>query len=205
MYPQLFIQGISPRTGISPTGTENRGNWGWDNRNPAWIFRHTVWGVGAIEFPKFRLPRSWKQFDSAVKEIFESPLKREIIRNVTRSNNVRGKKMLPDTQRQLSSSTQKRLATSPRPSFATLHAQTPTFAHSSHRYWGQRIEDPPRNFHRTQEPAVLSFPTGRNPQCDQEPSGTHLTLLGWSGYVKDISVRNKDESLLARRSNDRFR
>ena len=112
---------------------------------------------------------------------------------------------LPSSYHKFNPSTRKYPVTSPKPSFSTLHGQTPTFPHSCYRFPDQHIEDPLHNPHRTREPATSSFPTERTPQYDRKPCGRSPTPLGQTVYVKDNSTPSRGECLLIQRLNGGFR
>ena len=63
-------------------------------------------------------------------------------------------------------STRKHPATSPKPSFSTLRAQTPTSPRNQNRHRAQCTEVHLRDSHRTLELPALSSPTERNRRCD---------------------------------------
>ena len=98
-------------------------------------------------------------------------------------------------------STQKHLATLPRPSSLTPHAQTPIFPRNHYIYRGQHVEHRFHRHYRTQEPQALSSPTERNLRCDQKPFGGPPILLGLSECVNDSSTWDRGKMILVQRPN----
>jgi hypothetical protein len=156
---------------------------------------------GSLTRPRAPPPRVLGTIWFCVETNFRRSRKIIIRRGKSAKRHIPKHNTISSSSQEFSFSTQIHLATSSKPSFSSLHAQTPIFPHSDYKYRGQRIEDHLRDPHKTREPAALSSPTERNPQRDQRPSGRPPTPLGQSGCAKDNSTWNRGESLLVQRSN----